>query len=275
MESESIRPTLLGQLLYYLLPIRRRTVMNNLRLVFGHRMSEKQVRMLAQQFYAHIFRVICENFAMTWMSQESLKNQARVVGDEHILRAAEKKKGVLLLTGHFGNWELTPVAVLQYFQQFRGRFHVLRRTLVNKAIEHILFNRFYEAGLNVIPKKNSLGQVLDCLSKNDVVAFIMDQHAKIGKDGVLVDFFGCKAGTFKSLAVIARNTGAPVIPAVCYREDNGKHVMEFFEELSWIHHPDSDLEILENTQNYNRILEKMVLAHPEQWWWVHRRWKSK
>lgn len=265
----------LEKLYYYLVPIRRSTVLQNLQIVFGGSLSTRQIQALAQRAYGHFFRSLGENILIGFMPKQWLKNQVRIVGCEHVLKAAEQEKGILLLTGHLGNWEFAPLAVMLHFELFKGRFHVLRRELVNKFIERIAFRRFYEAGLNIIPKKNSLGQVLDHLSQNDVVVFIMDQHAKPGKDGVVVDFFRKKAGTFKSLAVIARTTGAPVIPSYSYREADGRHVMKFLEPLAWIEHSDPEEEILLNTQAYNHVLEKIILEHPEQWWWVHRRWKIK
>jgi KDO2-lipid IV(A) lauroyltransferase len=167
------------------------------------------------------------------------------------------------------------VGTVLYFPQFYGRFHVVRRQIGNKWIERILFNRFYKAGLNIIPKRNSIDRVLEVLAKNDVVTFIMDQYAKPGREGILVDFFGEKVGTFKSLALIASASGAPVIPMISYRDANGKHVMKFYEPLSWIQNDDPDEELYQNTLAYNRVLEKRILEKPDQWIWMHKRWKVK
>ncbi len=271
--AEQKKPRFLAKLAYHLFPIRRGIVLQNMRLVFGDRLSSQEITALAQNAYGHFLVSLGENLLIGFMPKSWLKSRVRIVGYEHVLNAAKQNKGILLLTGHIGNWEFAPMAGMLHFEQFKGRFHVLRRQLVNKWIERIVFRRFYEAGLDVIPKKNSLNRVLQCLASNDVVVYIMDQHAKPGKDGVVADFFGKKAGTFKSLAMIARTTGAAVIPSYNYREEDGRHVTKFLEPLPWIERPDPDEEILENTQNYNRVLEKIILEHPEQWWWVHRRWK--
>lgn len=268
-------PSLSDKLAYYLIPIRKTTVLRNMKLVFGTTHSPRQIKNLAQRFYGHLWKLLVENCTRAWMSEEQMMRSVRVEGYEHLAEASLKNKGTLLLTGHFGNWEFTPVAAMAHFKAFKGRLHILRRLLTNKTFEKILFRRFYKAGLNVIPKKNSLRQVLEALEKNDAVAFIMDQYANPKKDGVLVEFMGIKAGTFKSLALIARQTGAPVIPTVCYREKDGSHVMRFSAPVPWIEHSDTDREIEENTREYNRILENMLLEHPEQWLWAHRRWKVK
>lgn len=270
-----MKPSFFGKLAYYLLPIRRQTVLENLHLVFGHKLSPREIKVLAQCFYGHFLKVIVETLAATFIPKRALREQVVVLNHEILLKASTENKGILLLTGHFGNWELASAGAMLHFKEFQGRFHVLRRHLVNKVVEKALFGRFRRAGLNIIPKKQSLDQVLEALGRNDVVAFIMDQYANPARGGIEVDFFGKKAGTFKSLALVAGKSGAPVIPAHCYRREDGKHVMQFLEPLKWMESLDPETEIHENTRNYNRALERMVLERPDQWVWMHRRWKVK
>lgn len=249
--------------------------MENLDIAFGTRLNEAERIHLAKCFYSHFIRTIAENCAMTFWSQKKLKGKIRVEGIEHLWKASEAGKGILLLTGHFGNWEMGPIAGILHFQEFRGRLHVLRRQLVNKTIEKILFNRYYAVGLDVIPKRASLSNVLAALENNDTVAFIMDQYARPGKEGIEATLFGKSAGTFKSLAVVKRASGAPLLPVVSYRDKGGSHVMKFSPPVEWIADADPDREILSNTEQYNRILEGFIEAHPDQWLWIHKRWKYK
>lgn len=266
---------MMGRVMYRLLPVRRKVVLGNMRQVFGDTKSADEIRALAERFYDHLAQLFFENLSLGWMNESRLRERIRVDNVEHILDASKLNKGILLLTGHFGNWELAPIGSLAHFPQFKHKFHVLRRTLGNKFIERIVFNRFYRAGLNVIPKRGSIDTVLEKLSQNEVVVFILDQYARPGKEGVEVEFFGRKAGTFKSLAMVARSTDAPVIPVVCYREGRGRHVIQCYPPVKWIERSDPDEEILVNTREYNRVLEKMILDHPDQWLWAHKRWKVK
>lgn len=272
---QQLKPSLLGRFMYRFLPFRRAIVLENLAIAFGSRLTDTDRIHLAKCFYSHLTKTILENCVMTFWSQKRLKSRIRVEGIEHLWKASESKKGILLLTGHFGNWELGPIAGILHFQEFRGRLHVLRRQLVNKTVEKILFNRYYAVGLDVIPKRASLSNVLTALEKNDTVAFIMDQYARPGKEGIEATLFGKKAGTFKSLAVVKRASDAPLLPIVSYREKDGSHVMRFSPPVEWIEDADPDTEILKNTEQYNRILEQFIEEHPDQWLWIHKRWKYK
>ncbi|MEI8345320.1 MAG: lysophospholipid acyltransferase family protein [Candidatus Omnitrophota bacterium] len=275
MQKDSPAPDLLAKLMYYVCPVRKKTIRENMRIVFGTDGSARDLKKLHQLFYAHLMRLAFENLSALWTSPEKLKQKVDVIGYEKVLKAAAQKKGILILTGHFGNWEMGAVGGMLGFAPFKGRFHILRKNIVNKFVEKTLFGRFERAGLNVVPKRNSLDRILGALADNDAVVFVMDQYAKPGHDGILVDFFGRPAGTFRSLALVARVTGAPVLPMVCYRRPDGKHTLEFSDPVPWIEHPEADREIHLNTLGYNRLLEKMVLANPAQWLWSHRRWKVK
>jgi len=101
---------------------------------------------------------------------------------------------------------------------------------------------------------------------------VFDQHAG-GRDGVVVDFCGHPAATFKSLAILALNTGAPVIPTSTWREPDGSHVLRFENPLPLLEHENVSEAIRLNTRAYNEALERMLMRHPEQWIWMHRRWK--
>ena len=247
--------------------------MANIRQVFGDQLAEGDLKRLAKGFYDHFFKVIAENLAMFWRSDRRLAAMVDVVGVEHLFEAGEKGNGILVLTGHFGNWELTSIAAMLQYKEYRDRFFVIRKSL-SAGLEHVLFRRFHQAGLKVILPFNTLSQVLRALENNDVLIFILDQNTMVDvPKGIAVDFFGRRAGTNRSLALLTAHSGAPVIPAIAYRKKDGRHVVRFEKPLEWIYADDPEEEIRLNTQGYNDVLERFVLEHPEQWFWAHRRWK--
>ena len=269
----SVEPGLAGRILYNLLPVRRRTLLENLRIVYGEDAPPGAIRALAQAFYGHLARSLVECAMLPCLSARKKASLVRIENGEAVAHAAERRKGILILTGHFGNWEVAPLLGLAKLPLYRGRFHFVRRPIRARWIERLVTRRFHAAGIHVIPKKGSLERILERLAAGDIVVFILDQHAA-PKDGVEVEFFGRKASTLRSLAVIALATGAPVVPAACFREAGGGHVLRFEDPLPPVDADDADEAIRARTLQYNRALEQLILRHPEQWFWIHRRWKE-
>jgi len=263
---------LAGRLLYRLLPLRRKVILENLRRVFGTAAPDAEIERLAQAHYAHFGRLLWEFFRFPWLSIERRREMVRVENREALIAALDRGKGVLILTGHFGNFEVATAAGLDSYPQARGRFWFVRRPVKPEWLDALVTRRFRRAGFGILPKRGGLDAILDKLAAGDLVVFPFDQHAS-RKDGVLVEFFGHPAGTFRSLAVIALSTGAPVVPASSWREPDGRHVLRFEEALEPVEHVDTNEAIRLNTRSYNAALERMIVRHPEQWWWVHRRWK--
>jgi KDO2-lipid IV(A) lauroyltransferase len=262
-----------GKLLYHLLPFRRHVVLGNLRRVFGAVLSETDIRHLAQAYCAHFTRFLIEFVRLPLMSSERRQEWVRVENIEIPIRVHAQGKGLLLLTGHFGNWEVATVAGMGQFPQYRRLFHFVRRPLKPLWLNEFVTRRFQRSGFGTLAKRGSLDAILELLGSGAILVYVLDQHAG-GKEGITVDFLGHPAGTFKSLAVLAMNTGAPVIPACCWREPDGSHVLRFEEPLPLIENEDTGEAIRQNTRAYNGALERMLLRHPEQWIWMHRRWKS-
>lgn len=271
---ENIKPTLGGKLLFKFLPFRKKLVLQNMQLVFGEILDQAAIQKLALGFYSHLFSSLKESISLRFMTQTQIKQRAIVIGEKHLANKENTAlRGTLVLTGHFGNWEFAPLAGILNFKAFKKQFFFVRKTQSIKLLEKIFFKRYFDAGLGIIPKKHSLTQVYQKLENNQVVVMVMDQHAK-GKEGILVDFFGQKTGTYRTVAMIARDTGSPVIPARSYRKADGHHVLEFFPPLPWLTHEDPAEEIYLNTRQYNKALEKIIIEYPDQWLWMYKRWKE-
>lgn len=261
-----------GKWLYHLFPYRRGVVLGNLRRVFGDTLSETEIIRVAQAYYGHYVRFLFELVKLPLMSAEQKRKFIRLENMESPIEAHKKGKGLILLTGHFGNWEVSTVAGISQFPQFKGLFHFVRRPLKPELLNQLVTRRFRRAGFGTIAKRGSLDTILDLLASGAVVVYVFDQHAG-GKDGVVVDFFGHPAGTFKSPALIAMASGAPVIPATSWREPDGTHVLRFEDPIPLVECEDTSEAIRQNTRAFNAALERLLLRHPEQWIWMHKRWK--
>ena len=261
-----------GKMFYHLFPYRRKLVMENFRRVFGDTLPEEEILRLAQAYYAHYLRFIIEFIRLPLMSARKKKAFIRVENIESPLGVYDKGKGLIMLTGHFGNWEVSTVAGIAQYPQFKGLFHFVRRPLKPEWLNRWITRRFHRAGFGTLAKRGSLDEVLNLLEKGLAIVYVFDQFA-VKKEGVVVDFFGHPASTFKSPALLALSTGAPVIPSCSWREPDGTHVLRFEDPLPLIHCEDAGEAIRQNTRAYNAALERMMLRHPELWIWMHRRWK--
>jgi KDO2-lipid IV(A) lauroyltransferase len=269
---QSTRVPAVGRWLWKLAPFRRDVIVDNLRRVFGAHLPDDEIERLAQAHYAHLAKLAAEFLRYRWLSPRRKRSLVRVEGVEHFTRAWEAKRGILVLTGHFGNFEVATLAGLAQFPEVRGRIHFVRRPIKPRWLDAMVNARMRKAGFGTIGKRGSLDEVLALLGRGDAIVVPFDQHAQ-RPDGIEVEFFGHPAGTFKSLAIIAISTGAPVLPAAAWREPDGAHVLRFEPPLPPVECADPSEEIRRTTRAYNAALERLVLRHPEQWWWVHRRWK--
>lgn len=271
-QPERAEPSRAARWLYRLLPFRRKVVLDNLRRVFDT-VDDAEIERLAQAHYGHLGRLLWEFLWFPWRSPVQRSAMARVENLDALLAAHAQGNGVLILTGHFGNFEVATTAGLAQFPQAQGRFHFVRRPLQPEWLDRLVTRRFRRTGFGVLPKRGGLEAILDRLGAGDLIVFPFDQHAG-RKEGVLVEFFGHPAGTFRSLAVIALTTGAPVVPASSWREADGRHVLRFESPLAPVEHADTNEAIRLASRAYNRALERMIVRRPDQWWWTHRRWKA-
>jgi Kdo2-lipid IVA lauroyltransferase/acyltransferase len=175
----------------------------------------------------------------------------------------------LVLTLHIGNWELLPMSFIS-----RG-FNV---SMVYRPLDFGPADQFFlqyrsRFGGNPIPKKKSMRRLLHALRRQECVGLLLDQDSGLTA-GVFADFFGHPACTNKGLALLALKTQAPVIPASLVRRESGFDI-HIGPEIPLIQTDAKDEEVQINTQQYNKVLERIIRRHPEQWLWAHRRWKTR
>jgi len=268
-----LKPSWGGRFLFRWLPYRRAVILENLNRVFGANVEPSQIALLAQAHYGHLLSLLKELIQFRFLSAARKKSIVRVEGVDGMIEAFVAGNGILILTGHFGNFEVSTVAGIEHFPQVKGRIHFLRRPIKPKWLSDMLTRRFNQAGFGVVGRRGSLEEIISTIESGDAIVFPFDQYAR-RPEGIEVEFFGQAAGTYKSMAIIALATGAPVIPASSWREPDGTHVLKFFPALKPVLDNDVGQEIIKNTLAYNQALELSIVRHPEQWWWVHRRWKN-
>jgi len=261
-----------GRLAYRMIPWRRQIVHENLERVFGASLNPSQIKGIAEGFYGHFVRSCVEVFLFQFKTARQKRAMVRIEGEENLAKALEQGKGVLLLTGHFGNWEVATVGAIGGRKEYFGRFHFIRREVKPPFVNRMVVKRFNKNGFGVLDKLDSLNEIVDLLGKNHFIVAPFDQNAGV-YFGVESEFFGHKTLSFKSLSVLAQCTGAPVVPSACWREPDGTHVLNFDPAIELITDGPTRKLVAINTKKFNQALERIILRHPEQWIWMHKRWK--
>jgi len=259
----------LGQMVYWLLRRRRRVTLANLRLAFGSTLAPCDRRRLAGATFRHLGVTAAECCRLYFGRPGALFDRLQVEGLEHLKDALAEGRGALCLTAHFGNWELLAAA-----HALTGLpLNVVVRPLDNLHLERLLARGRERSGLRLIPKRQAIHGVRAALARGECVGILLDQNA--GRAGVFVPFFGHLASTSRSLAVLALKTHAPVVPAFVRRLSGGEHLITLDPPLPLVVTGDLDQDIVLNTASFTQTIERHVRAQPEQWFWVHRRWKTR
>ena len=230
--------------------------------------SEKEIRQIVRRMYQNLGMNFVELCRLTAMTQEDLKNLVTMDGEEIVLEALKQKKGVIFLSAHLGNWDM----LCSFAPRWGYPLTIITKNIKNKALNEYWMDIRQRFGLKFLPAHNSYRACLSALRKNELIGFILDQNM-INTEGVFVDFFGKPACTTPGLAYMSAQSGAPVIPAFMIREGEGRHRVKILPVLE--PPPDRKPEtILRATQEYTKIIEQVIREHPEQWIWIHRRWRT-
>lgn len=250
---------------------RRAVAISNIKTYGGDLNSDKE---LYRKMLSHFIAVAMEMPGLLTLKPHEIRQLYTIEGREHILEAFGGGKGILLLTAHFGNWELLNTAfAIEFLQEEGYRASVIARSLDSPTLElwaNRLRTRF---GTKVINKQNAMRGILRALRENQAVGILLDQNVD-WYQGVFVRFFGGWACTNRAMAQIALKTGAPVIPAFALKQGD-RYLIRFYPPLKLHRTGDLTKDVEQNTQLFTSTIEEEIRRHPEQWLWFHRRWKTK
>lgn len=261
--------TLLGHLVFRLAGRHRRIALDNLLRAFGGEITPGQAREITRRVFVNLVRILFEIGWLLRLDPRDARRQIRLDGWDRLTRQLRRGKGALVLLAHAGNWELLSAMVL-----FAPTpVNVLYRPLDYKPLDRFFRDLRSRFGATPISTRRSAREVIRALKRGEVVGILMDQNVD-WYEGVFVEFFGRRAATNKGFALLALKTGAPVLPAYLIREAQGYRVA-IWPEIPLIRTGDRTKDIEANTQQYNDAIERFVRRHPDQWFWVHQRWKTR
>jgi Kdo2-lipid IVA lauroyltransferase/acyltransferase len=261
---------ILGFVLFRIIRFRRDIVLSNLRLAFGPEKSEAEIVRIAEQNYQHYIQSLTEVLQSISWGKEQYLHKTSLRGLEHIEPLMREKKGGVFLGAHLGNWEFAvataavngvPVDVV--VKKAKSR--------IGQMFLDVYRNRF---GVGIFFETQTVKEILSSISGGRFTVFILDQF--MGPPiGVPVHFFGKEAGTAAGLALFCEKRDIPVFPAYNYRDSTGRICTVIEPQIKYGPlSEDRDTRIYQRTQTYNEVIESLVRRHPEQWLWLHRRWKE-
>ena len=261
--------TRIAMICYYVIPDARKKTIRHLSLVFGKEKSEKQIKQMAKEVYRDLGRNAVDMFRLKKIVGANPDRYVTCHGLEHLDQALVKGKGVVVITGHLGCWEL----MAGYMAAKGYAASVVGTPLYDPRLDKMLVDNRTSVGLKNIIRSSGAREILRTLRKGEIVGILIDQDTKV--DATFVDFLGMPTYTPIGPVVLALKTGAAIVPMAIHIEANNQHVIEIERaiELEKTGDVTKDREI--NTIKCSKAVEKFLLKNPTQWVWMHERWKTK
>ena len=258
------------RLLLLALPKLKKTAEFNLRLAFPE-WTDGRRRSTLKKMTRNLGWMAAEFARMPSYTKENIESVVILDGHENFLAGHSRGKGVLYLTGHIGAWELSSFAHALY----GFPLHYMARPLDNTPLDAMVNEYRGLSGNKPIFKNESARVMLRILKEAGTVGVLADQNTMPG-EGVFVDFFGTLACTTTGIARVALHTDAAVVPGYAYWDEKlRKYRLRFEPPVELLRSGDAERDIVENTQRFAKVIEEIVRKYPEQWVWIHARWKAR
>ncbi len=228
-----------------------------------------ELKRIAKGVYRNIALTAADFFEIPYIDPTNLHKWVEFEGLENLENAKAQGKGVLSIVAHFGNWELMTAAI----PLASGPMYIIYRPLDSPVIEDVVAWMRTHKGNFLIPKEGATKVVRRLLKQGKVIGILNDQNVS-ASEGVFVNFFNKPACTSPGTAYMALRTGAPIVAGYLFRKKDGKYKF-VIEPVEVVSTGDFEQDLITNTQNFTKIVEKIVRNHPDQWFWIHQRWKTK
>jgi len=259
----------LGSLAYYVLAKYRKRALRHLKERL--QVNDDKARFLAKRIFKNQGMNFTEFFYLQRIQKEHFNKYYKIINLENIRKAYARKKGVLVITAHFGNWE----SIVPVISQSGFTVNVITRRYHIKELDEILVKLRTRMGYKIIQRGEAQAakQILRALKSGEIIGMVVDQNVK-SIPNIDVDFFGKNAPTPVGMVTLALGKGCSIVPCFSRRDEKGVHVLECLPEVELEKTGDRQQDVFLNTQKITGIIESVVRKHPDQWVWFHRRWSD-
>jgi len=258
-----------GGCAFFFLPKYRDIALDNLNHAFGSEKTQAQIRRIARKVFENLGRNAAELINFPKINKDNIDRFIKIEGSDIVDSSFRRGKGTIILASHFGNWELLGLTfrVKGYPGSTIGRKIYFYK--YDKWLNHLR----REQDINVIYRDESPRKMLKVLKDNKILGIVADQDVD-SVESVFVNFFGRPAFTPVGPVVLARATGASLVPTFVIRDRSGKHRFIIEKPVELVDTGNKEADLVTNTQRWSDVVESYIRRYPEQWVWVHRRWKT-
>ena len=258
----------LGKIVFWFASQQRRLACEHIRQCLDLA-DKRSIKTIAKKCFANLGKTVVEFMQFPRMNLKQIQQYVSFEGIQHVEAALAQGKGAIILTGHFGNWELLAASISVSVAPLTPIVRELRSPRLN-----VLVSSYREkAGYSTIDRDTGVRQALRCLKNNQLLGIVADVDTTV--NGVFVDFFGKPAYTPYSPVAFALKTGAAILPSFIIRQPEGSHRVIIEPPLVLKRCDVKEKELVINTQKFTEIIESYVRKYPEQWIWMHKRWKTR
>ena len=258
----------IARLAYYISLKHRLITIHNLMRSFPDKPLKEIIR-LAKESYISAALVVVDFLDIPYLNKNNLHQWISIEGLDNYTEACKKGKGVLIFSAHFGNWEIGNAALAIMTHPFIFVYRVFDSPFLERIITGVRASY----GNISLSKENAMRPMIRLLKNGATINLLIDQNVT-WYEGVFVDFFGRKACTTPGLALLALHTKAQVLPVFTRRLPDGKYLLEIGKKVEIVSSGNRDTDVFINTQNFTKIIEEKIRQYPEQWFWIHQRWKT-
>jgi len=259
----------LASFIYFFDRKHRKIVKVNLDLAYENKLTDEKKTKIAKDCYRNLIYVLADFIKNQGATKDEILDKVSFINNGILEKALLENKKIIIMTAHYGNWELLSLSIAAKFTPLS----IVGRDLDSQIMNKILAKNREQFDIELLSKSGAMKGMVKALKSNRPVGLLVDQNTK-SNEGILIDFFGKKARHTTSIAVLAKKFDAIIIPAFIQTSDHSKYIVKFLEPILVEDTEDKEDDIRKCVQKQADVTQRIIEEKPEEWFWLHKRWKN-